>query len=87
MEEANVQKQQAPQQVQKKEEHKEEKPKGPSIIEKIKSRLANYKRVIDVSRKPTKEDFISSAKITGAGIALIGVIGFIVFLTYFLVVK
>lgn len=85
MEEANVQ-QQAPQQVQKKEEHKEGKPKGPSIADKIKSRLANYKRVIDVSRKPTKEDFISSAKITGVGTVLIGVIGFIVFLVYYLVV-
>lgn len=85
MEEANVQPQQAPQQVQKKEEHKE-KPKGPGIAEKIKNRLANYRRVVDVSQKPTKEDFIQSSKITGAGIILIGVIGFIVFLLYYLVV-
>jgi len=87
MEEANVQPQQAPKQVQKKEEKKTEKPKGPSIFDKLKNKLANYKRVVDVARKPTREDFVSSAKITATGIAILGVIGFVIFLIYFLVVK
>jgi len=82
MEESNLQEQQK---VEPKQEQKVEKPKGPGIFGRIKNIFANYKRVIDVSRKPSKEDFISSAKITGVGILLIGIIGFIIFLLYFLV--
>jgi protein transport protein SEC61 subunit gamma-like protein len=72
-------------QPQQKQEQKQEKPRGPSILDKIKLRIGNYKRVINVARKPTKEDFFSSLKITGSGIVLIGLIGFIIFLIYFLV--
>jgi len=81
MEEVNVQKQEE------KVEQKQEKPKRPSIFDKLKNKLGGYKRVVDVARKPTREDFISSAKITGSGIALIGVIGFVIFLAYFLLTK
>jgi protein transport protein SEC61 subunit gamma-like protein len=84
MEESNLQEQQK---VEPKQEQKVEKPKGPGILGRIKNLLSNYKRVVDVARKPSKEDFISSAKITGSGILLIGVIGFIIFLIYFLVTK
>ena len=84
MEESNLQEQQK---VEPKKEQKVEKLKGPSIFSRIKGMLANYKRVVDVARKPTKEDFISSAKITGTGILMLGTIGFIIFLIYFLVTK
>jgi protein translocase SEC61 complex gamma subunit len=73
--------------VQQKQEPKEEKSKGPSIFVRLKNKLSNFKRVINVARKPSKEEFFSSIKITGSGIALIGVIGFVIFLVYFLVVK
>lgn len=73
--------------VQQKQEPKEEKSKGPSIFSRLKNKLSNFKRVINVARKPSKEEFFSSIKITGSGIALIGVIGFVIFLVYFLVVK
>lgn len=53
---------------------------------KIKERLITYRRVIAVSRKPDKEEFISSIKITGLGILLIGIVGFIIYLMYNLVV-
>ena len=79
MEETNLQ--------QKREEQKIEKPKKPSIFDRLKNKLSNYKRVVSVSQKPTKEEFLSSAKITGVGILLLGVTGFIIFLIYFLVVK
>ena len=80
MEESNLQEQQnVPKQEQR------TKPKGPGIFSRIKNMLANYKRVIDVARKPTRDDFTSSAKITGVGIVLIGMIGFIIFLIYYLV--
>ncbi|MEM5778093.1 MAG: protein translocase SEC61 complex subunit gamma [Candidatus Aenigmatarchaeota archaeon] len=67
------------------ETNKEEKPKRPGIFERLKNKFTNYKRVIEVAKKPSKEDFLSSVKITGFGIALIGIIGFIIFLLYFLV--
>lgn len=62
-----------------------EKPKGPGLFSRIKNKISQYKRVVNVSRKPEKEEFISSVKITGTGIILIGVIGFIIFLLYFLI--
>lgn len=62
-----------------------EKPKGPGLFSKIKNKISQYKRVVSVSRKPEKEEFISSIKITGSGIVLIGLIGFIIFLLYFLI--
>jgi len=63
-----------------------EKPKKPGIFNRIGSKLIQYRRVLDVSKKPDKEEFVSSVKITSAGIALIGIIGFIIFIVYFLVV-
>ncbi len=44
--------------------------------------MANFikqcQRVLRVSRKPDREEFINVAKVTGIGIILIGVIGFII---------
>ena len=51
---------------------------------KIKERLAQYRRTIEVSRKPDKDEFFNAAKITGAGMLLIGAIGFVIFLIYVL---
>ena len=82
MEETNESK---PQETPKKEIQKVEKPKKPGIFSRLKNTLKNYKRVIDIARKPEKEEFFSSAKITGSGIALIGAVGFLIFLLYFLI--
>ena len=49
---------------------------------KWKERFALYRRTIDVARKPDKEEFMSAAKITALGIALLGAIGFLIFLAY-----
>ena len=76
------------------EQPKQEKPKfklfkkkeGPGFSVKLKEKFAQYKRTIEVARKPGKEEFLYSAKITGIGIALLGVIGFVIFLVYRLVV-
>lgn len=59
-------------------------PKGPGVFEKIKLRLATYRRVLEVARKPDKEEFMSSAKITAVGIGLIGAVGFVIYLVYIL---
>lgn len=65
--------------------HEIKKPKGPGLFSKMKNRITQYKRVVNVARKPGKEEFISSVKITGVGIVLVGIIGFIIFLLYFLI--
>ena len=59
--------------------------KKPGIHRKIIDKLAAYRRVIDVARKPDRDEFMSDVRITAAGIAFIGAIGFILFLVYNLV--
>ena len=39
-----------------------------------------YGRVLKMARKPTNEEYEKTAKITGAGILLIGAIGFIIYI-------
>jgi len=43
-------------------------------------KLGEYTRVLKLARKPNKAEFTMIAKVAGAGILLIGLIGFIVFL-------
>lgn len=51
------------------------------IRKEIKSRIREYQRVLKISEKPDREEFETSAKITGLGILLIGIIGFLFYLT------
>jgi protein transport protein SEC61 subunit gamma-like protein len=46
----------------------------------IKEKLQNYKRILQISRKPNLEELKDTARICAIGIALIGAIGFIVYL-------
>lgn len=46
----------------------------------IKKKLNEYKRVLKISSKPDREEFSMSAKITGAGMLIIGIIGFVFYL-------
>ncbi len=43
-------------------------------------RLGEYIRVLKLTRKPTMEEFTVIAKVAGAGILLVGFIGFIIYL-------
>ncbi|KAB3544132.1 MAG: protein translocase SEC61 complex subunit gamma [ANME-2 cluster archaeon] len=43
-------------------------------------KLSEYTRILKLARKPTREEFIMIAKVAGAGILLIGVIGFLIYL-------
>lgn len=52
---------------------------------KWKETLDGYRRVIAVSRKPDKEEFLSTARITGLGIAIVGVTGFVIYMIYYLI--
>ncbi|MBL7160064.1 MAG: protein translocase SEC61 complex subunit gamma [Candidatus Aenigmarchaeota archaeon] len=53
---------------------------------KIKEKLAQYRRVISITRKPDKDEFLGSLKVTGIGLLLIGFIGFVMFLLYHLAI-
>jgi protein translocase SEC61 complex gamma subunit len=63
------------------------KPKKPGMFSKLSDTLKQYRRVLSVAHKPDKSEMVSSMKITGTGIALLGAIGFIIFLAYFIVTQ
>jgi len=46
----------------------------------LKSKLNEYQRVLKISSKPDREEFEMSAKVTGAGMIIVGLIGFIFYL-------
>ncbi|HJH28886.1 MAG TPA: protein translocase SEC61 complex subunit gamma [Methanosarcinaceae archaeon] len=41
--------------------------------------LKSYLRVLKLTKKPSREEFLMIAKVAGAGIILIGFIGFIIY--------
>jgi protein transport protein SEC61 subunit gamma-like protein len=47
-------------------------------MSKFKSFLKECKRVLSITKKPDKEEYLSIVKITGIGILAIGLIGFII---------
>ncbi len=49
-----------------------------SLKVRLKNALTNYKRVLKKSKKPESEEYWKTSKITGIGIIVIGVIGFII---------
>lgn len=50
----------------------------------IRNKLKQYRRVLKVAKKPSKEEFTTSGKICAIGISLIGFIGFAIFLIFIL---
>jgi protein translocase SEC61 complex gamma subunit len=46
----------------------------------LKGSLERMKRILLVANKPDKEEYKQSVKITGLGFAVIGVVGFLIFL-------
>ncbi|MEK6868251.1 MAG: protein translocase SEC61 complex subunit gamma [Nanoarchaeota archaeon] len=54
---------------------------------KIQRWFQEYKRVLLVTKKPTKEEFITIVKISGLGILLIGLLGFIVQMIEYMLFK
>jgi len=46
----------------------------------LKAKLNEYLRVLKISSKPDREEFEMSAKVTGAGMIIIGIIGFTFYL-------
>lgn len=50
----------------------------------IKAKIREYRRVLQIARKPGKDEFISSSKICAIGILVIGLIGFSIFIIFVL---
>ena len=48
----------------------------PSLIQRFKSFLVEARRVLQVTKKPSKEELKVIVKVTGIGVLLIGFIGF-----------
>ncbi|MCQ8904545.1 MAG: protein translocase SEC61 complex subunit gamma [Methanothermobacter sp.] len=46
--------------------------------ESILNFIKQSKRVLKVSKKPNREEYLNVSKVTGIGIIIIGVIGFII---------
>ena len=55
------------------------------LVSAIKNKMSQYLRVISVSKKPDKEEFWAAAKICGAGIAMVGFAGFVIYVLFRLV--
>jgi len=49
-------------------------------IGNISLKLSEYIRVLKLTRKPSREEFSVIAKVAGAGILLVGFIGFIIYI-------
>jgi len=58
---------------------------GSISLESITNSVKQYIRILQLTRKPSKEEFLTISKVAGAGIILIGVIGFIVYLIMVLI--
>ena len=55
------------------------------LVDRLRVFITKARRVVLVSSKPDPEEFRISAKITGLGMLLIGVIGFAIFMFFALV--
>ncbi|MEA3229516.1 MAG: protein translocase SEC61 complex subunit gamma [archaeon] len=45
----------------------------------LKRKLLEWKRVLSITKKPSKDEFLTSSKITGIGMILIGFVGFLIY--------
>ena len=64
---------------QKKEENQTNKEPKHSKWGKFKDFATECKRVLRITKKPTREEFKTIVKVSGLGIAIIGLIGFVIF--------
>lgn len=55
------------------------------MLEKLKLWLVEAKRVLLVTKKPNKQEFLTIVKVAGIGTLIIGFIGFIITMAYALI--
>ncbi len=53
---------------------------GTFSLENISNSIKQYIRILQLTRKPSRDEFLNISKVAGAGILLIGVIGFAIYL-------
>jgi protein transport protein SEC61 subunit gamma-like protein len=58
---------------------------GSISLEGITSGIKQYVRILQLTRKPSKDEFLMISKVAGAGILLIGVIGFLIYMVMVLI--
>lgn len=46
----------------------------------INKKITEWKRVLNITKKPSRQEFSAAAKITGIGMLIIGFIGFLIYL-------
>ena len=51
-----------------------------NVQERFNKFIKDSKRVLKVSRKPDKQEYLELAKVTSIGVVIIGVIGFVIVL-------
>ena len=51
------------------------------MIGRLKVFIMQARRVLLVASKPDKHEYLQAAKITGLGMALIGILGFLIFIS------
>lgn len=54
-------------------------------MDSISNTIKQYIRILKLTRKPSMEEFLTISKVAGAGILLIGVIGFIIYMIMVLI--
>ena len=50
----------------------------------LREKIVEYRRVLNATRRPTKEEYTASAKITSIGMVIMGLLGFSVFMIFIL---
>jgi len=63
----------------------EEVEQNQTLLTRLKSFILESKRVLRITKKPTMPEFKAIVKVSSIGIALIGIIGFIIQITWRLV--
>jgi protein transport protein SEC61 subunit gamma-like protein len=58
---------------------------GSISMDSISNTIKQYIRILKLTRKPSMEEFLTISKVAGAGILLIGVIGFIIYMIMVLI--
>ncbi len=65
----------------------EEQSYKPSLLQRFKTFLVECRRVWQLTRKPSKSELIAIVKVTGIGILIIGLLGFIINMLWQLVLR
>ncbi len=58
---------------------------GSISVENISNTIKQYIRILQLTRKPSMDEFLTISKVAGAGILLIGILGFVIYLIMVLI--